>query len=129
MSQLAGQGTGDPDLPFAKVEVMRLLHGQAGLRVQDVAEALGIAPNTASTLVTQLSALGLVERRRDASDGRVARLYPTRAATARKARRRDRREAGMTVVLERLPAADRELILTAIPALNRLVKALEEGPA
>jgi DNA-binding MarR family transcriptional regulator len=123
MSQFAGAA--DPDLPFAKLEVVRLLHKSPGMRVQDVADGLGIAANTASTLVTQLASMGLVERRRDKADARVARLFVTRAATARKARRRDRREAAVFQAVERLSTTDRELIVAAVPALNRLLQELE----
>lgn len=132
MSQVAGASTADPDLPFAKLEVLRLLHKQPGMRVQDVADALGIAANTASTLVTQLSSLGLVERRRDAVDARVARIFVTPAAKARKARRRDQRETAVSQALGQLSASHRDLILAAVPALNRLLEVLEspgrDGP-
>lgn len=125
MSQLAGVNARDQDLPFAKLEVLRLLHKQPGLRVQDVADALGIAANTASTLVTQLSYMGLVQRRRDAVDARVVRLFVTQAAKARKARRRDRRETAMSQALGRLSANDLDLIFAAVPALNALLETLE----
>lgn len=124
LAQLSGQGA-EGDLPYAKVEALRLIHHRPGLRVQELAAALGVAPNTASTLVKQLLAMGLVERRQDSDDGRVARLYPSALAVARKARRRDRREAALSAALEALPEADQALVEAALPAFNRLLEALE----
>jgi DNA-binding MarR family transcriptional regulator len=117
--------SGGASLPFAKLEVLRLVHRSPGLRVQDVAQALGIAPNTASTLVKQLAEMGLVERRHDAADARAVRLYPTALALARKASRHDRRDAALSAALQSLGRDERELIESALPALNRLLEALE----
>jgi DNA-binding MarR family transcriptional regulator len=97
------------------------------LRVQDAAAGLGLAPNTVSTLVKQLAAAGSLERRPDRADGRVTRLFLTRAARARWALRRDRREAVIRAALGRLSAEERAAIAGALPALNRLVLVLEEG--
>jgi DNA-binding MarR family transcriptional regulator len=93
--------------------------------VQDVAGELGIAPNTASTLVGQLGSAGLVERGRDAADARVARLYLTAAAKARIARLRDRDAAAIAVALEQLSTRQREVIALAAPALDDLLEILE----
>lgn len=126
LAQVAGGGEGE--LPYARLEALRLVHHRPGLRVQDVAAALGIAPNTASTLVTQLASMGLVERRQDDADARVARLYPSPLAMARKASRHDRRDAALRAALESLSASDQELIEAALPALGRLLGALERRP-
>lgn len=126
LAQAAGGGIG-AELPFAKVEALRLVHQRPGLRVQDVAEALGIAPNTASGLVKQLIGLGFVDRRQDRGDARVARLYPTDLALARKATRHSRRDAAVGAALDSLGGADRELIESAVPALQRLLEALGDG--
>jgi DNA-binding MarR family transcriptional regulator len=119
------RASGEHELPAAQAEVLRLVHADPGMRVQDVADRLGIAANTASTLVGQLGSAGLIERGRDATDARVARLYLTAAAKARIARARD---LGATIIgeaLERLPAEDRSVITSATPALGRLLDALE----
>jgi DNA-binding MarR family transcriptional regulator len=118
---------GRPSLSEAQLELIRLVRLEPGLRVQDAAAGLGLAPNTVSTLVKQLAAAGSVERRPDRADGRVTRLFLTRAARARWALRRDRRERVVRAALGRLTAGDRAAIAGALPALNRLVQVLEEG--
>jgi predicted transcriptional regulator len=54
-----------PSPPEAQLELMRLVRLEPGLRVQDAAAGLGVAPNTVSTLVKQLTAAGMLERRAD----------------------------------------------------------------
>lgn len=113
-------------LPEAQLELMRLVRQEPGLRVQDAAAGLGVAPNTVSTLVKQLAAAGLLERRADSADGRVTRLFLTRAARARWALRRDRRESVVRSALARMTVEERAAIGAALPALNRLVHVLDE---
>lgn len=125
LSQVGGRGGSDPELSIAKVEVLRLLNKQPGQRVQDVADALGIAANTASTLIGQLALLGLIERGADPDDARAVRLYPTVAARARRDRRRDRRDRAIVKALKALTATDRAAIERAIGPLGRLLETLE----
>jgi len=115
-------------LSEAQLELLRLVRLEPGLRVQDAAVGLALAPNTVSTLVKQLVAAGLLERSSDGADGRVTRLSLTRAARGRWALRRDHREAVVRAALEQLTADDRASIAFALPALNRLVQVLAEGP-
>jgi DNA-binding MarR family transcriptional regulator len=114
-------------LPEAQLELMRLVRLEPGLRVQDAAGGLGVAPNTVSTLVKQLTAAGMLERRPDRADGRVTRLFLTTAARARWALRRDRRESVVRGALGQLTADERAAIAAALPALNRLVQVLGVG--
>src|SRR5918911_5195925 len=59
-------------------ELLRLLDRKPGIRVHDAALELGIASNSVSTLVKQLTRAGLLERTADPLDGRAAclRLAP-----------------------------------------------------
>jgi DNA-binding MarR family transcriptional regulator len=118
---------GASPLSEAQLELMRLVRLESGLRVQDAAAGLGLAPNTVSTLVKQLTAAGMLERRPDGADGRVTRLFLTRAARARWALRRDRREGVVRAALGQLTVEERADIAAALPALNRLVQVLGEG--
>jgi DNA-binding MarR family transcriptional regulator len=113
-------------LPEAQLELMRLVRLEPGLRVQHAAAGLGVAPNTVSTLVKQLAGSGMLERRADGADGRVTRLFLTRAARARWALRRDRREGVVRAALSQLTAHERAAIAAALPALNHLVQVLGE---
>ena len=114
----------DP-LPAPAAELLALVAREAGLRIGDVARALVVAPNTASTLVAQLAAAGLVERLPDGEDRRVARLAVTPAGAARLAVWHDQRQGLLSEALGRLSPADRRVLGAALPALARLVAALE----
>lgn len=115
----------DRPLPESELELLRLVEATPGLRVQDAASALGVAPNTVSTLVGRLTAAGLLERRVDPEDTRAARLSITVRTRRRFARWRDRRSRIMEDAMRSLSADDRRALTDALPALERLVDRLE----
>lgn len=108
------------DLTGAQVDLLRVVRRQPGVSVAVAAAELGVAPNTVSTLVRQLSDTGLLIRDWDASDRRVGRLALTEAARRRLEDWRDHRVAFVADALSRLEAADRATIRAALPALDRL---------
>jgi DNA-binding MarR family transcriptional regulator len=116
----------DPALTQSHLEVLRLLKEQPGLRVQEAAASLRLAPNSASTIVQQLVRLGYVARDVDEHDRRVARLSLTEAAHERFDRWRDSRQAALAGALATLETRDSEVIEQALPALARLANALED---
>jgi DNA-binding MarR family transcriptional regulator len=116
----------DPALPQSQLDVLLLLRHQPGLRVQDLATSLGVASNTASTLVQHLLKAGYLERRPDPGDRRVARLALSDAARGRMRRWHDRRAALLDEALTALAPDDRAGIERALPALRRLLALLEE---
>ena len=113
-------------LPESEGELLRLVHDRPGTRVQDAAAAIGVAPNTVSTLVRRLTERGLIARRADPDDARAARLEVTPAAKRRIADWRDRRQQMVGEELGGLDPDDRRAIAAALPALRRLVDGLEE---
>jgi DNA-binding MarR family transcriptional regulator len=102
-----------PALPQSHVVVLRLLAARPDLRVQEVATALNLAPNTTSTLVQQLMRLGYVERTVDDRDRRVARLALTGAAGERMAHWRDARTVALGAAFAALDDADRAKLQAA----------------
>ena len=118
----------DEPLPAAQSELLRLAAARPGLSVADAAHELRLAPNTVSTLVGRLTAAGLLERARAASDGRSVRLSVTGKATQRIAGWRDLRAELGAQALDQLPARDRETLAAALPALQRFAAQLEEPP-
>jgi DNA-binding MarR family transcriptional regulator len=118
----------DEPLPAAQSELLRLAAARPGLSVADAAHELRLAPNTVSTLVGRLTAAGLLERARAASDGRSVRLSVTGKATQRIAGWRDLRAELGAQALDQLPARDRETLAAALPALQRFAAQLEETP-
>lgn len=112
-------------LTESELEVLRLVRERPGFRVLDVASALGVAPNTVSTLVGRLTAAGLLERRIDSVDARAARLTISPATRRRFAEWRDRRQAMVARGLGALTERERRTIEAALPSLRRLVGVLE----
>jgi DNA-binding MarR family transcriptional regulator len=121
------QGLPGEPLPSSQVELLRVVRLQPGIGVGEAAQQLGVAANTVSTLVNQLVAAGLLERRRDPDDGRAARLELTARARRRLALWRDQRERALVAALGELDAGDRESLERALPALHRILEALERG--
>jgi DNA-binding MarR family transcriptional regulator len=118
-------------LPHNQIDLLRLAGDRPGVSVAAAAAALSLAPNTVSTLVNELCSAGLLARGADDADRRVARLSPTVAGHARMAAWRDRRAVALAGALGVVAAGDREALRAALPALERLIDALErrEGAA
>jgi DNA-binding MarR family transcriptional regulator len=112
----------------SELELLRLIGASPGLRVQEAASELGVAPNTVSTLVGRLAAQDLLQRMADPQDGRAARLRLTAAAARRFAAWRDRRQQLVSAAMSSLGEGDRRSIVRALPALQRLQLILEGGP-
>jgi DNA-binding MarR family transcriptional regulator len=120
-------GAAIPPLPEAQLEILRLVDRRPGLRVQDAAAELRLAPNTVSTLVHRLVDAGLVRRVADPTDGRVAHLRLSAAAEQRLRRWRDLRQEVLAARLADLDGADRLAVERALPVLERVAVWLEEG--
>jgi DNA-binding MarR family transcriptional regulator len=112
----------------SEAELLRLVRRQPGLRVHDAALELGIASNSVSTLVKQLTRGGLMERSSDPQDGRAACLRLTPEAAEWLAQVGSAREAALARALDSLDPADRERVAQALPALLRVAEALNAQP-
>jgi DNA-binding MarR family transcriptional regulator len=112
-------------LPPARSELLRLAARRPGISVAEAAQELRLAPNSVSTMVSQLSADGLLSRSRATSDGRTVRLTPTAAGTERIAQWQDIRADVAGHALGRLDEAERQAIRAAVPALTRLAEQME----
>jgi DNA-binding MarR family transcriptional regulator len=108
----------------SQLELVRLVRRRPGVSVADAAEELRLAPNTVSTLVGQLTEAGLMLRRPDASDRRVARLDLDAEMRRRVDAWHDRRVLGVADAAQLLSAGDRRRLVAAIPVLARLADAL-----
>lgn len=112
-------------LPPARSELLRLIARRPGVSVADAAQELRLAPNSVSTMVSKLTADGLLARGRAEADGRSVRLTVTDEGAARVGQWRDIRAELAGRALGRLPAADRRAISAAVPALARLAGQME----
>ena len=113
-------------LPPARSELLRLTARRPGISVAEAAQELRLAPNSVSTMVSKLTADGLLSRDRAAADGRSVRLTVTRKGAARIEQWRDIRVELAGRALARLPASDWRAITAAVPALARLAERMEE---
>jgi DNA-binding MarR family transcriptional regulator len=113
-------------LPPARSELLRLAARRPGIGVAEAAQELRLAPNSVSTMVSQLAAAGLINRGRTEADGRSIRLTVTEAGAARVGQWRDMRAELAGRALDRLSSADRQAIRAAVPALSRLAEQMEQ---
>jgi DNA-binding MarR family transcriptional regulator len=114
-------------LPPSELEVMRLLVRRPALSVGEVARELGLRPSNASAAIRGLLARGLLERRADASDGRIARLAPTARAQTIRRRREEAWGELLRARLRRLPPEDADRLLASVDSLKALVGELSTG--
>ena len=120
----ARAGTELDTLPASELEVMRLLVRRPGLTVGEVARELGLQRTNASAAIRTLIGRGLLQRARDADDGRVARLTPTSRAIENRDRREAAWGAALAARLSGLEAADAAAILACAQPLAELARAL-----
>ncbi|GGX83891.1 MarR family winged helix-turn-helix transcriptional regulator [Streptomyces minutiscleroticus] len=80
LDRQVGQDCPHPRPPEAQLALMRHVEAHDGVTVRATAEALLMKPNNVSALVTQLTEQGLLERRQDPADRRVAHLHLTPTA-------------------------------------------------
>nr|BFD86774.1 hypothetical protein StreXyl84_61750 [Streptomyces sp. Xyl84] len=117
---------GLPDLPEAQIELLRALSSSPhGLSPGAVAARLRVAPSTVSNLVRTMSAARLVERVRPEHDQRSVVLTASRESLDLLERYDRASTAALTRVVEELPDVDRVALNGALPALDRLVAALQ----
>jgi DNA-binding MarR family transcriptional regulator len=113
-------------LPAAQVEILQRLAVTPGLRINDLAVALRLAPNTVSTLTRQMSSAGLLDPSEDPADGRVRRLSLSKAGREQLGAWQQAQEDLLGAAMSGLPGADRTAIIAAIPALARLARVLQD---
>jgi DNA-binding MarR family transcriptional regulator len=121
----ARQASPTEPLPPAQSELLRLAAAHPRLTVAEAAQELRLAPNTVSTLVSRLTATGLLGRVRGEADGRTALLTATAAGASRVRQWRDLRADLTGRALGRLAPADQLALAAAAPALRRLAEQLD----
>ncbi|MBC9823397.1 MarR family transcriptional regulator [Terrabacter sp. MAHUQ-38] len=124
--RLVGAPLPELALSGAQLELVRVVRRNPGVAVAEAARVLGLAPNTVSTLVGQLLALGVLERERDDQDRRVARLDLTPSARSGLEQWRDRRAQATASALAGLTSAERSRLAAALPTIARIAADLLE---
>lgn len=110
-----------------RISVLLTVVREGRIRLSDLATAEGINPTQLSRAVAHLVETGLVERSADEGDRRAAWLGPTAAGRRLTERIRRERTDALNVALEGLASDERERILAALTALERLAEQLRDG--
>ncbi|AKK25521.1 MarR family winged helix-turn-helix transcriptional regulator [Mycobacterium sp. EPa45] len=113
-------------LTESQAELLRLVGRQPGISVSAAAAELGLAANTASTLVSKLSAEGLLVRTPDPDDRRVGRLELTPPAQKLADASRAARRAALAEALDELDEDDTRALAAGMRVLAELTTKLRE---
>lgn len=124
LRRVAGRPWPLSSLTASQTEVLRLVHRVPEVSVAEAAAELGLAANTVSTLVGQLTVRGLLRRVPDERDRRVARLTLTDLARRQIDAWRDRRAAVVAGVLDGMDPAELEELRAALPVLTMIAERL-----
>ncbi|MFG2592350.1 MarR family winged helix-turn-helix transcriptional regulator [Streptomyces sp. NPDC048438] len=120
--------TGQPTRPLAQVEVLRVIDSRPGISVREIATALSMQPNNVSTLVTQLTRDGFIDRRPSAHDRRFVELHPTGKMIAAGDEVSATLNKAITEALQGLPTDAVQRISAALPDLWELARTLAPTP-
>ncbi|HWK91430.1 MAG TPA: helix-turn-helix domain-containing protein [Luteimicrobium sp.] len=111
----------------AEIALLSLVVDRPGLTVREAATTLLMKPNNVSALVSQLVLRGLVERKVDVADRRVAHLHATRRAKDESEQVRALRAARVAAALARLSEGEEAALFSAIHALGSLTEHLHSA--
>jgi DNA-binding MarR family transcriptional regulator len=113
-------------LPESQAELIRLVGRRPDVSVREAAAELGLAANTASTLVSKLSADGLLIRTVDPDDRRVGRLRLAEPAQRIADESRTARRAALRAVLDRLTPDQIDTLTAGLEVLGDMTRMLDE---
>ncbi|KOV97269.1 MarR family transcriptional regulator [Streptomyces sp. NRRL B-1140] len=113
-----------PKPPEAQLALLRHVEAHDGVTVRAAAEALRMKPNNVSALVSQMTEQGLLERRQDPADKRIAHLHLTRTAQQRLTEVADLMGAHLGHALRSLTDGELEALGAALGALRSLTEQL-----
>jgi DNA-binding MarR family transcriptional regulator len=106
------------DLSPHQARALRVVCGRDGVRLSELAEALRIAPRSATEVADGLQERGLVERSPDPADRRAVVLTPTEAGRRVQQEVDAARGADASELFARLPAADRSELARLLRTLT-----------
>ncbi|WP_328351470.1 MarR family transcriptional regulator [Streptomyces sp. NBC_00457] len=118
-----------PKLPERQLALLQYVAEHDGATVHEAADALRMMPNNVSALVTRLTDAGLLERRQDDTDKRVAHLCVTATARQRIGEVENIAAAQLASALRTLTDGDRDALGSALGALEALARRLRDHSA
>lgn len=123
-----GGGFDRTGLTQSQAELLRLVGRRPDISVREAAAELGLAANTASTLVSRLAADDLLTRTVDSTDRRVGRLRLTDAAQEVADRSRTARRTVLAGALEALDDTQIDELAKGLAVIAELTRLLQEDP-
>jgi DNA-binding MarR family transcriptional regulator len=103
------------------ITTLDTLHTAGPLRISELAEREAISQPGMTTLVNRLEAAGQAERVADPTDGRATLVRITAVGRQILADRHAARSQALAAELDRLDPGDRQALLAALPAVERLI--------
>jgi DNA-binding MarR family transcriptional regulator len=104
----------------SQLSALASVNGRGPLSLGELAGIEQIAPPSMTRIAARLEDMGLVERRIDAADRRVARLAITPAGEDLLSETRTRRDLYLARCLQRFTEEERRTLAAALPLLERL---------
>ncbi|MEU4602708.1 MarR family transcriptional regulator [Kribbella sp. NPDC023972] len=109
----------DLDVTHGQLRVLRTLdHADRALRLSELANQLGIVPRSATSVVDDLEAAGLVARKPDPDDRRATLVALTPAGIKLLSTIRRQRRDAMVSLIERLSPTDQTDLLRLLTRLS-----------
>ncbi|GGY98616.1 MarR family winged helix-turn-helix transcriptional regulator [Streptomyces poonensis] len=124
LDRQVARGYEHPKPSEAQLALLRHVEENDGVTVRAAAEALLMKPNNVSALVTQLTEQGLLERRQDAADKRVAHLHLTPTARRQVADVERLMGSHLAGALRALTEGELDALGSALSALSALTQHL-----
>lgn len=112
-----------------RISVLLTVVREQRIRISTLAAAEGLNPTMLSRAISRLSEDGLIARISDDGDRRSAWVESTAAGRRLAERMRRERTEALNQALAGLPAADRQRIERALPALEGLAEHLQDRPS
>lgn len=112
--------------PIAQIEVLQSVRDAGAIRIGDLAVRLRLAQSTVSALASRLVSDGLLAREADSADRRAAVLELTDAGRRQLKDWDAAHRRRLAAALGALPLPERDAVISALPALERLVDALDD---
>lgn len=106
-----------------------MLRETSGLRASEIAQALAVAPTTASSLISRLERRGLVQKLRSQDDGRAVSLSLTAQGAALAQAIHDQDLRNMELFLSALEPEEQDQMIGLLGKVVARVRQLEAGNA
>lgn len=111
------------ELTAPQKSAMQIVVRTLGVSLKDLSREMSLAHSTVSGIVDRLEKRGMVQRKPDAVDGRVCRIYPTAAVTEFIKERIPLLTRGpLEDALQRATAQEREAMAQALKRLRELLE-------